>query len=170
MGKTHIHKQKLFGGLNFQECKVVWAQNIWVPLPRILKIYIWEFTNYFYQGLAWKYDILKLSEPVSKIKTCVPTNLPLTPRLQLHCDILKPSFKTTQRSEKARVGWLENSIATCILPYVKWLTSASLMHEAGHSKPVLWDNPEGWGGEGEGSRVQDQGTHVHPWLIHVDVA
>jgi len=24
------------------------------------------------------------------------------------------------------------------------------MHEAGHSKPVLWDNPEGWSGEGGG--------------------
>ena len=34
------------------------------------------------------------------------------------------------------------------------MTSASSMHEAGHSKPVLWDNPEGWGGE---------------WLIHVNV-
>ena len=22
------------------------------------------------------------------------------------------------------------------------------MHEAGHSKLVLWDNPVGWGGEG----------------------
>ena len=32
---------------------------------------------------------------------------------------------------------------------------------------VLWDNPEGWGGEGGGS--QDGGTHVHPWLIHVSV-
>ena len=42
------------------------------------------------------------------------------------------------------------------------------MHEAGHSKPVLWDNPEGWGGEGEGSGVQDQGTHVHPWVIHAN--
>ena len=30
------------------------------------------------------------------------------------------------------------------------MTSASSMHEAGHSKPVLWDNPEGWGGEGGG--------------------
>ena len=27
------------------------------------------------------------------------------------------------------------------------MTSASLMHEAGHPKLVLWDNPEGWGGE-----------------------
>ena len=25
------------------------------------------------------------------------------------------------------------------------MTSASLIHEAGHSRPVLWDNPEGWG-------------------------
>ena len=43
------------------------------------------------------------------------------------------------------------------------------MHEAGHSQPVLWDTPEGWGGEGEGSGVQDRGTHVHPWVIHVDI-
>ena len=25
------------------------------------------------------------------------------------------------------------------------MTSASLMHEVGHSELVLWDNPEGWG-------------------------
>jgi len=48
------------------------------------------------------------------------------------------------------------------------MTSASSVHEAGHSKPVLWDNPEGWVGEGEGV-VQDGGTHVHPWLIHINV-
>ena len=30
------------------------------------------------------------------------------------------------------------------------MTSASSMHEAGQSKPVLWCNPEGWGGEGGG--------------------
>ena len=30
------------------------------------------------------------------------------------------------------------------------MTTASSMHEAGHSKPVLWDNPEGWGEEGGG--------------------
>ena len=43
------------------------------------------------------------------------------------------------------------------------------MHEAGHSKPVLWDNPEGWGGE-EGGRgaVQDEDTCT-PWLILVNV-
>ena len=37
------------------------------------------------------------------------------------------------------------------------------MYEAGHSKPVLWDNPEGWGVEGGGRGF---GTGVP---IHVDV-
>ena len=43
------------------------------------------------------------------------------------------------------------------------------MPEAGHSKPVLWDNPEGWGGEGdggggreEGGGLRMRGTHVPP--------
>ena len=59
------------------------------------------------------------------------------------------------------------------------MTSANLMHEAGHPKLVLGDNSEGWGGEGgrgEGLRTghifkinQNGGTHVHPWLIHVNV-
>ena len=29
----------------------------------------------------------------------------------------------------------ENTVETCILPYVKLMTSASSMHEAGDSKP-----------------------------------
>ena len=48
------------------------------------------------------------------------------------------------------------------------MISASSMHEAGHSKPVLWDNPEGWGGQ-EARGVQDGETHVHPRVIHVNV-
>ena len=43
------------------------------------------------------------------------------------------------------------------------------MLEAGHSKLVLLDNPEGWGGEGGGVEVQYGGHMVHPWLIHIDV-
>ena len=34
------------------------------------------------------------------------------------------------------------------------------MHEAGHSKPVHWDNPEGWDGDGGGKGVQDGGTRA----------
>ena len=63
----------------------------------------------------------------------------------------------------------ENSIETCILPYVKQMISASLIHEAEHARLVLWDNPEGWSGEGGGMGVQNGLTYVHLWLIHVDV-
>ena len=44
-----------------------------------------------------------------------------------------------------------------------------MMHEAGHSKMLLWDNPGGWGGGEGGRKVQNGGTDVHPWLICVDV-
>ena len=42
------------------------------------------------------------------------------------------------------------------------------MHEAGHPKPVLWGNPEGSGGEGGGSGVQD-GEHIYTrgWFMLV---
>jgi len=43
------------------------------------------------------------------------------------------------------------------------------MHEVRRPKPGLWKNPEGWGGEGGVRGVQDWGTHVYLWLIHVDV-
>ena len=49
------------------------------------------------------------------------------------------------------------------------MTSVSSMHEAGHSKPVPWDNPEGWDGEGGGRGVQNGETLVHTWLIHVGI-
>ena len=57
-----------------------------------------------------------------------------------------------------RRGWddLKDSITTCILPYVKQITSLGLTHEAGHSGPVHWDDPEGWDGERGGRRVQDE--------------
>ena len=54
---------------------------------------------------------------------------------------------------------LENSIETCILPYVKYMTSPSSVHETGHSKLVHWDNPEGWDGEGGLTGVWD-GVHM----------
>ena len=49
------------------------------------------------------------------------------------------------------------------------MTSASSIHEAWPSQWVLWDKPEGWGGEGGQRRVQDGGMPAHPWLIHVDI-
>ena len=49
------------------------------------------------------------------------------------------------------------------------MTSATLMHEAGHSKSVLWNNPEACSGDEGGRGVQDGATQVHPWLIYADV-
>ena len=42
------------------------------------------------------------------------------------------------------------------------MTSASSMHEAGHSKPMHWDNPEGWMGRemGGGFMIGDTYTHM----------
>ena len=54
----------------------------------------------------------------------------------------------------------ENSIETCILSYVKQITSTGLMYETGCSGLVHWDDSEGWDGEGGGRRVQD-GEHVY---------
>ena len=53
----------------------------------------------------------------------------------------------------------ETSIEPYISPYVKYITSASLVHEAGQSKPVFWDNPEGWG-EKYRRGVEDWGGHM----------
>ena len=54
----------------------------------------------------------------------------------------------------------ENGIETCILSYMKQITSPGLMHEIGCSGLVHWDDPEGWDGEGGGSGVQD-GEHMY---------
>ena len=43
------------------------------------------------------------------------------------------------------------------------------MHEKGCSGLVHWDDPERWHGEGGGRVFRDGGTHIHPWLIHVNV-
>ena len=49
------------------------------------------------------------------------------------------------------------------------MTRVNSVHEAGHPKPVFWDNSEGWGGEGHGREFQNGGTHVYLWPIHVDI-
>ena len=60
----------------------------------------------------------------------------------------------------------ENSIETCILSYVKQITSPGSMHETGHTGPVHSDNPEGCDGEGGGRGVQDWGhMYTHGWFM-----
>ena len=54
----------------------------------------------------------------------------------------------------------ENGIETCILSYVKWITSPGSMHETGCLGLVHWDDPEGWEREGGVRGVQD-GEHMY---------
>ena len=52
---------------------------------------------------------------------------------------------------EAKGGLISETITeTCVLPSVKEIASPSSMQETGHAKPVHWDNPEGWDGEGRG--------------------
>jgi len=56
----------------------------------------------------------------------------------------------------------ENGTETCILSYVKWISSPGLMHDTRCSGLVHWDDPEGWDGEGgrKGFRMGNTCTPV----------
>ena len=54
----------------------------------------------------------------------------------------------------------ENIIETCILLYMKQITSPGLMHETGCSGLMHWDDPEGWDKE-EGGRGFPRREHVY---------
>ena len=54
----------------------------------------------------------------------------------------------------------EKGIETCIISYVKLISSPGLMHDTGCSGLVHWDEPEGWYEEGGGREVQD-GEYVY---------
>ena len=44
----------------------------------------------------------------------------------------------------------ENGIETCIVSYMKRITSPGSMHDTGCLGLVHWDDPEGWYGDGGG--------------------
>ena len=62
----------------------------------------------------------------------------------------------------------KKGIEACILSYVKQIASPDLMHETGCLGMVHWDDPEGWGGEGGGSGVQD-GEHMYTCGVFMSV-
>ena len=62
----------------------------------------------------------------------------------------------------------ENSIETSILLRVKQITSPGWMHETSAQGWCTGKTQrDGWGGRQEGE--SGCGTHVNPWLIHVNV-
>ena len=58
-----------------------------------------------------------------------------------HTDIKKRLLDSVGEGKGGMI--LEKSIETCIFSYVKHITSPDLMHEAGCSGLVHWDDPEG---------------------------
>ena len=54
----------------------------------------------------------------------------------------------------------ENGIESCIISYMKRITSRGSMHDTGSLGLVHWDDPEGWYGEEGRRRVQD-GEHMY---------
>ena len=50
----------------------------------------------------------------------------------------------------------EHGIETCIISYMKRITSPGLMQDTGCLGLVHWDDTEGWYGEAGGRGVQDE--------------
>ena len=73
-------------------------------------------------------------------------------------DVKNRLLDSVGEGEGGTIG--ENSIETCILPYVKQITSPGLMHDTVCLGLVHWVDPEGWDGEGGGRGVQD-GEHMY---------
>ena len=67
----------------------------------------------------------------------------------------------------------ENNIETCILSKMKQITSPGWMHETSDRAwclvPGALGRPRGIGWKGGWEGGSGWGTHVNPWLIHVNV-
>ena len=79
----------------------------------------------------------------------------------------------TRREQNCRHSWKERVGG---VERVAWkhitlceIANGYLLYDAGSSNPMLWDNLEGWNGEGGGKEVQKGGDICILWLIHVEV-
>ena len=73
-------------------------------------------------------------------------------------DVQNSLFDSVGEGEGGMI-W-ENGIETCIISYMKQVTSPGSMHDTGCLGLMHWDDPEGWYREGGGRGVQD-GEHVY---------
>ena len=81
-------------------------------------------------------------------------------------EMYRSDFWTLGEGEGGMI-W-ENRIETCILSNVKQITSPGWMHETSAQGWCTWKTQrDGRGGRWEGG--SGWGTHVNPWLIHVNV-
>ena len=63
----------------------------------------------------------------------------------------------------------ENSVETCILPYVKQIASGTLLCDTGGSTQCSVTTSRDGMGQEMGGGFRKEGTYVCLWLIHVDV-
>ena len=89
------------------------------------------FRQEYQSGLPFP-SLGDLPDPVTELSS------PMSPTLQADSLSAEPCVRHC-----TKYFHVENSIETYTLPYVKQMTSVSSIHEAGHPKPVLWDNLEG---------------------------
>ena len=72
---------------------------------------------------------------------------------------VKNSLLDSVREGECGMIW-EHGIETCILSYVKWITSPGSMHDTGCSALVHPHDPEGWDAEAVGRGFQN-GEHMY---------
>ena len=77
-------------------------------------------------------------------------------------DVQNSLLDSVGEGERKREGGMiwENGIETCIILYMKRITSPGSMRDTGCLGLVHLDNPEGWYGEGEGRGFRMRNTCI----------
>ena len=89
----------------------------------------------------------------------VPVGLDMKPDLQWHSSSISPLAQSS--SPSSRMLFPKNSKSSCM--------QISDIRVCFFPDPDLCQRSEGWDGERGGRRGSGWGTHVRPWLIHVNV-
>ena len=100
----------------------------WMKLEPIIQSEVSQKEKHQYSILMHIYGIYGNDNPVCK--TAKETDV-------------QNSFLDSAREGEGGMIW-ENGIETCVVSYVKRITSPGLMHDTGCSGLVHWDDPEGW--------------------------
>ena len=108
----------------------------WMKLEPIIQSEVSQKEKHQYSILTHIYGIKKDGKDDPICETAKETQM------------YRTVFRTLGEGEVGMI-W-ENSIETCILSYVKQISSPGSMHETGRSGLVHWDDPERWDGEGGG--------------------
>ena len=127
----------------------------WIKLEPVIQIELSQKEKHQYSILPHLYGIYKDGNNNDICKTEEETQ------------IYRTDFWTLW--EKAKVGWSERTASKHVY-YQVWNSSpaqAGCMRQVLRAGALGWPRGMGWGGRREGG--SGWGTHVNPWLIHVNV-